>query len=88
LSDLRAIASAGGGQFLQNPSSTGVAALFDRVTKEFSTLQMRRLSVPQNDGDHSFLLVVRPRSGLGEASTEFRYRSGPSAQLLLPPPAR
>jgi hypothetical protein len=82
VTDLKSIAAAGHGQFLRNPSSAGIAALFDRVTKEFSTLQMRRLSIAQNDGDHTFRLIVRPTPGLGEAFQEFRYRSGPDAQLL------
>ena len=88
INDLNQIATAGRGQLLRNPSSAGVAALFDRVTKEFSTLQMRRLSIAQEDGDHTFRLIVRPKLGLGEAIQEFRYRSGADAQLLSKTPAQ
>lgn len=82
LKNLQALAAAGGGQFLSNPSSGSTAALFERVTKEFSTLQTRGASIPQAPGEYTFTLNVRDLERGGEGSVEFRYRAGPGAQLL------
>jgi Mg-chelatase subunit ChlD len=79
---LKQLAQAGGGQFLENPSSSGIAQLFERVTKEFTTLQTIGAAMPQQSGDHVFKLVVKGRTFSGQASHEFRYRAGPDAQIL------
>jgi hypothetical protein len=79
---LKQLAKAGGGVFLQNPSSSGIAQLFERVTKEFSTLQTIGAAMPQQAGDHVFKLVVKGKTFSGQASHEFRYRAGPDAQVL------
>jgi hypothetical protein len=82
LANLQRLADAGGGQLLENPDSSQVDALFQRVTKEFSTLQTLGASIPQQSGDHTFTLVIRGKNSSSQASQTFRYRAGPDAQLL------
>jgi hypothetical protein len=83
LMNLRALATAGGGQFLRNPASSGIANLFERVTKEFTTLQTQGATIPQpQPADHTFTLLVRGIRFGGEAQVSFRYRAGPEAQYL------
>ncbi|MDF1552691.1 MAG: hypothetical protein P1P84_06485 [Deferrisomatales bacterium] len=81
IDDLKKIAAAGRGRFQQNPSSA-IADLFDQVTREFTTLQTRRATISQADGEYRFRLVVRGADGSGPASKEFRYRAGTQAQFL------
>ncbi|MFU8856811.1 MAG: hypothetical protein ACNA8S_07355 [Deferrisomatales bacterium] len=80
LDKLRDIAQAGQGRFLENPSSEATGQLFERVTREFSTLQTRGASIPQLPDDYTFTLRVQGTAGVGEQT--FRYRAGPEAQLL------
>lgn len=82
LSNLKDIATAGGGQFLENPSSAATAQLFERVTREFTTLQTRGAAIPQQSGDYTFTLRVQGISFSGVGEQTFRYRAGPEAQLL------
>lgn len=82
LDNLDKIAKAGAGQLLVNPSSDASAQLFDRVTREFSTLQTRGAAIPQQDGDHTFTLRVKGVTFTGEGTQTFQYRAGPNAQIL------
>lgn len=82
LDNLGKIAQAGGGRLLVNPSSDASAQLFDRVTREFSTLQTRGAAIPQQSGDHTFTLRVQGVTFTGQGTETFRYRAGPDAQLL------
>ncbi|MDW7712016.1 MAG: hypothetical protein SCH98_16240 [Deferrisomatales bacterium] len=82
LNNLGEIAQAGGGQLLVNPSSDSSEQLFDRVTREFTTLQTRGAAIPQQSGDHTFTLRVQGVTFTGEGTETFRYRAGPEAQLL------
>lgn len=82
LDNLGEIAQAGGGQLLVNPSSDSSEELFDRVTREFTTLQTRGAAIPQQSGDHTFTLRVHGVTFTGEGTETFRYRAGPEAQLL------
>jgi hypothetical protein len=82
LDNLGKIAQAGGGQLLVNPSSDASAQLFDRVTREFSTLQTRGAAIPQQSGDYDFTLRVEGVTFTGQGTQTFRYRAGPGAQLL------
>jgi len=82
LDKLRAIATAGNGQLIENPSSGEIDALFARVTKEITTLQTHGASIPQQGGDHDFTLVVNGTTFRGEGRTSFSYRAGPDAQVL------
>mgnify|MGYP005849827425 CR=1 FL=1 len=82
LDNLKKIAQAGGGRFLENPSSEATGQLFDQVTREFSTLQTRGAAIPQQYGDHSFTLRVQGVTFTGQGTQTFRYRAGPDARLL------
>jgi len=79
---LKQLSQAGGGQFLANAASDGTTQLFERVTKEFTTLQTRGATIPQQSGEHTFKLVVSGRTFSGQAFQEFRYQAGPGAQVL------
>lgn len=81
---LKQLSQAGSGQFLANATSDGTTQLFERVTKEFTTLQTRGATIPQQSGDHTFRLVVTGRTFTGQAFQEFRYRAGPDGQVLGP----
>ncbi|MHB8764504.1 MAG: vWA domain-containing protein, partial [Deferrisomatales bacterium] len=63
---LKQLSQAAGGQFLANSESGGTTQLFERVTKEFTTLQTRGASIPQQAGDHTFKLVVKGKTFTGE----------------------
>ena len=82
LTNLKTLATAGKGQFLRNPSSEGTKELFERVTKEFSTLQTRGASIPQDPREYDFTVVVRSKTSPSTGSYTFRYRAGPAAQVL------
>jgi len=82
LANLRALATTGDGQFLENPSSGEIDALFARVTKEITTLQTHGAAIPQQSGDHDFTLVVSGTTFRGAGHTAFSYRAGPDAQVL------
>jgi Mg-chelatase subunit ChlD len=79
---LKKLAQAGNGQFLENPSSSGIDQLFDRVTQEFSTLQTVGAAIPQPSGEHRFKLVVKGTTFKGQTSYQFRYRAGPDGKVL------
>jgi hypothetical protein len=84
LDSLRTLAT-GGGQLLKNPSSAEIAALFARVTKEFTTIQTQGAAIPQQGGDHEFTLLVSGAKFRGDGRTSFSYRAGPDAQVLPNP---
>ena len=85
LDNLRALSDAGGGQLLVNPKASEVDALFDRVTREFTTVQTAGAAIPQQGGDHELTLVVEGTAFHGEGQLSFAYRAGPGAQLLPSP---
>lgn len=82
LDRLKQLAQAGKGQFVENPSSSGIAQLFDRVTAEFSTLRTVGAAIPQQSGDHLFKLVVKGKTFSGQNSYQFNYQAGPGAKVL------
>ncbi len=82
---LKQLSGAGNGQFLANTASGGTAQLFERVTKEFTTLQTRGASIPQQSGEHTFRLVVKGIASTAQAAQEFRYQAGPGGQVLPSP---
>ena len=50
---LQALANAGDGRYLKNPSASQVGALFDEVTREFATIQDHGATVPMQPGDYA-----------------------------------
>lgn len=85
LDNLRVLSEAGSGQLLVNPKASEVDALFDRVTREFTTVQTAGAAIPQQGGDHELTLVVEGTAFHGEGRLSFAYHAGPGAQLLLAP---
>ncbi|MGD2063298.1 MAG: VWA domain-containing protein [Nitrospirota bacterium] len=85
LDNLQALSDAGGGQLLVNPKASEVEALFDRVTREFTTVQTAGAAIPQQGGDHELTLVVEGTAFDGAGSLSFAYRAGPGAQVLPAP---
>jgi len=84
---LQTLADAGSGQLLRNPDSAQIGDLFQRVTKEFTTLQTRGAAIPQPPGEYVFRVAAQSAVGGAADALEFRYRAGPDAAYLPPEPA-
>ena len=79
---LQELATAGNGFFLENPSSEKIDELFDRVMKEFTTMQTNGVNFPFLPGEHKFTLqITNPLNG-ETASHDFRFIAGADARLV------
>ncbi|MCP3139251.1 vWA domain-containing protein [Pyxidicoccus xibeiensis] len=56
--ELKQLAATGGGRFFANPSAADLDSLFERVSKEFATVQTRGAVIPLPPGDYTFTLKV------------------------------
>lgn len=79
---LEEIANAGNGVFLENPSSEKIDELFDRVMKEFTTMQTNGVKFPFLPGEHKFTLRVTDKTSEESDDYTFNFRAGEDAQLL------
>lgn len=80
---LEPIATAGGGSYFQNPSSSQVDALFELVTREFATIQTRGATIPLPPGDYTFQVRVSTNDGHTVDEYEFAFRGGDEDAGLL-----
>ena len=81
--ELGRIAEAGDGTFQANPSSQNIGSLFERVLREFTTIQTRGAEIPLAPGDYDFTLTVSNTAGGGSASYRFRMHAGdPDARVI------
>lgn len=80
---LKAIASASGGIYLQDPNTDALLDLFSRVTKEFTTIQSQGVVTPLDPGQHSFALRVTNKSGKGMGEYKFNFVTGDSNAKIL-----
>jgi hypothetical protein len=55
---LQAMADAGGGRYFKNLASSEVGTLFDRVVREFTTIQTRGATIPLAPGRYTFEVRV------------------------------
>jgi len=69
---LTAIANASNGLYLPNPQTDEIVNLFDRVTKEFTTLQSQGVKKPLNVGVHKFTLIIKNKAN--GVTTEYNFR--------------
>lgn len=84
--ELRRIAEAGDGTFQTNPSSQNIGSLFERVLREFTTIQTRGAEIPLAPGDYDFTLTVSNKAGGASASYQFRMHAGdPDARVISIP---
>lgn len=90
--ELRQIAEAGSlagneGVFQEERlTANNIDELFERVLREFTTIQTRGAEIPLPPGDYDFTVTVTNRSGGNSDSYEFRIHAGdPQAGLLTSP---
>lgn len=84
--ELQQLATAGHGAFQSNPSSENVAELFQRVMKEFTTLQTRGAEMPLSPGDYKITLVVTNKATGQAGQYNFKIRAGgPDAKVITAP---
>lgn len=81
---LQALATAGGGRFMKNPSSAQVGDLFDSVTREFATIQNHGATIPLPPGDYHFTLRVRTADGRARDDVVFNFHAGDSGAGIMP----
>ena len=83
--ELLQLATAGHGVFLSNPSSENVAALFQQVMKEFTTLQTQGLEVPLQPAlDEYKISLVVTNSDTGDTDYyDFYVRVGDESAVLV-----
>ena len=81
--ELGRIAEAGNGTFQTNPGSQNIGELFERVLREFTTIQTRGAEIPLAPGDYDFTLTVTNKAGGNSASYQFRMHAGdPQARVI------
>jgi hypothetical protein len=84
--ELTRIAQAGDGIFQANPSSQNLGNLFQRVLREFTTIQTRGAEIPLVPGDYDFTLTVTNKAGGSPARYEFRMHAGDSQARVISTP--
>lgn len=84
VSELTQIAEAGGGVFLQNPSSENLGDLFEQVMLEFTTIQTEGALMPLPPGDYTYTLRVINGDGSARDEFSFRFHAGDSNAGVLP----
>ncbi len=80
---LTAIAEAGKGLYFQNPQTEEILNLFERVTKEFTTLQSQGVKAPLTAGEHKFSLVVTDKSGKNSTEYNFNFKTGDETASII-----
>lgn len=82
--ELAALAEAGHGMYLKNPSATEIDEVFERITREFTTLHTHGATIPLAPADYAFGLEVRHVDGGPWASAAFRFHAGDANARVLP----
>lgn len=85
-SELQQLATAGHGVFQSNPSSEKVAELFQRVMKEFTTLQTRLATVPLSPGEYKISLVVTNKATGESGRYDFKIYAGDKGAKVIKAP--
>lgn len=81
--ELAAIAKAGKGLFLQNPSSQNLEQLFQRVIQEFTTIQTQSAVIPLAPGDYNFTIKIANRTGTAADEYHFNFHAGDTTAHVL-----
>jgi hypothetical protein len=81
-SELTAIASAGGGRLVTNPSTAQVSTLFDAIAREFTTIRRDGITAPVVPGDHDYMEEVAV--GGAYARIGFRFHTGDANAAVVP----
>lgn len=81
---LQALATAGGGRYLKNPSSAQLEDLFASVTQEFATIQDHGATIPLQPGDYRFTLRVLTADRRAKDEYSFRFHAGDVDAGVLP----
>lgn len=81
--NLSSIAEAGNGLLFQNPETEEVVNLFDRVTREFTTLQSQGVNAPLLPGTHKFSLVVKSKAGEEATEYNFNFKTGDATAAII-----
>jgi hypothetical protein len=81
---LQALADAGNGRYLKNPSASQVGALFDEVTREFATIQDHGATVPMQPGDYRLTLRVWTADRRARDDYSFNFHGGDTDAGVLP----
>jgi len=79
--ELKALAEAGRGLYFSNPSSSQIDEVFDRVTREFATVQTVGATVPIAPGQYAFEIEVVPRNGAKAAVCRLTFTAGEGATI-------
>jgi len=67
-------------------TANNIDELFERVLREFTTIQTRGAEIPLPPGDYDVTMAVTNRAGGSPASYEFRMHAGdPQAGVILTP---
>ena len=82
-SDLRKIAQTGHGTYRTNPDSEDLKNVFDRVIREFTTLQTHGVSMTIDKGEYAFTLRVRNKSGNKFADYSFNFETDEDGASVL-----
>lgn len=77
------IANAGGGRYFKNPVTSQVGSLFERVTREFATIQTQGVTIPLPPGDYTFQLRVLSADGRAHDQHSFVFRGGEAGAGVL-----
>jgi len=81
---LQALADAGNGRYLKNPSASQVGDLFDEVTREFATIQDHGATVPMQPGDYRMTLRVWTADRRARDDFSFSFHGGDTDAGVLP----
>ncbi len=81
---LQALATAGGGRYLKNPSSAELEDLFASVTQEFATIQDHGATIPLQPGNYQFTLRVLTTDRRAKDEYKFRFHAGDGDAGVLP----
>ena len=81
---LQALATAGGGRYLKNPSSAELEELFASVTQEFATIQDHGATIPLQPDDYQFTLRVLTKDRRAKDEYKFDFHAGDEGAGVLP----
>ncbi|HFE38990.1 MAG TPA: VWA domain-containing protein [Gammaproteobacteria bacterium] len=81
--NLKSIAEAGNGLYLQNPDASDLDKPFQRVIQEFTTLQTQGIVTPKPVGEYKFTLRVENALGKEAAECSFQFKIEAESAALI-----
>ena len=83
-SDLKTIATAGKGLYIENPDAKEIEKPFQRVIQEFTTLQTHGAIMPLQAGEYKFTMRVSNALGRNSVDYSFRFITGNGVSEIIP----